>query len=349
MKSISTHPRMGRGAGGLQRLTVLGAAVALLATAACGSQTTSTPAAGGSSSGSASKAAPVKAPAITDGQYLSNAAEYVDAAKATWDATAKTVAIELNEMSFTPKNVTLEAGKPYVLKLTNKGKVKHEFSAGKFFRSAATRKVGTDAGAVKVPFFTEVEVFAGKTAEVFVIPVIPGTFDMLCELPGHLEAGMEGTITVTGKAPAVPAPVLGDVASGAWLQNSGKLLDAAKPTWDAKAKTLQIDAGEDGAKMFFKPKNLTLKVGTPYKIQLMNVGKIEHEYAADELFASVALRKVEDASGEYKGLLLKEAEVLPGKQLDVYLIPTKAGSFKILCGIPGHDEAGMNGTITVTK
>ncbi len=337
-------------AGRLRRLTVLGAAVALLATAACGSEAGTTPAKDAkSSSGSASKSAPVVKPALTDAQYLTNGSEFVDAAKATWDATAKVVPIELKEMSFTPSSVTLEAGKPYVLKLVNKGKVKHEFSAGQFFRASANRKVSSESGAVKVPFFTEIEVLPGKTAEVFVIPVIPGTFKMLCELPGHLEAGMSGKITVTGKAPTIPAPVLGDVASGAWLQTAGKMLDAAKPTWDAKAKTVQIAAGEAGAKMFFKPKNLTLKVGTPYKIELMNVGKVEHEYTADEFFASIAFRKAEDKTGEYKGLLLKEAEVLPGQQIDLYLIPNKVGTFKILCAIPGHNEAGMNGTITVTK
>ena len=101
--------------------------------------------------------------------------------------------------------------------------------------------------------------------------------------------------------------------------------------------------------MFFEPKDLVLKVGTPYVIELVNVGKIKHEWAADKFFPTVAFRKAEDAAGEYKGPLLREVEAFAGKQVDLYLIPTKAGTFEIICMIPGHREAGMEGTITVTK
>jgi uncharacterized cupredoxin-like copper-binding protein len=31
------------------------------------------------------------------------------------------------------------------------------------------------------------------------------------------------------------------------------------------------------------------------------------------------------------------------------VIPTKVGKFTIVCLIPGHEKAGMFGTITVTK
>jgi uncharacterized cupredoxin-like copper-binding protein len=336
--------------GGFRRLAVLGAAFAVLLTGACGSSETAKPAAGATTSAGA--ATPALKDALTEDQYLENGGEFVDAAtKAkTWDAAeASKVKVELNEMSFTPKNLTFEAGKPYVIELVNKGKVKHEFTAGQFFRSVATRKAESESSEVKVPFFTEIEVLAGKTVELFVIPIMPGTFELLCEIEGHREAGMEGTITVTGSAPVIPAPVLGSLKAGKWLQNGPDMIEAASKTWDATAKTLRIEAGEEGAKMFFRPKNLDLKVGTPYKIELVNIGKIKHEYTAAEFFPTVAFRKAQDVEGEFKGLLLKEAEVKAGKQMDLYLIPTKAGKFDIICEIDGHSEAGMVGTITVTQ
>ena len=37
-----------------------------------------------------------------------------------------------------------------------------------------------------------------------------------------------------------------------------------------------------------------------------------------------------------------------GKTTDLYLIPTKAGTYELVCEIEGHFEAGMFGTITVT-
>jgi uncharacterized cupredoxin-like copper-binding protein len=328
----------------LRRLTVLGATLAVLATAACGTATTETPAAGGAG---AKAPAPKAAAAVLDqDQYLANAKDFVDAAK--WDAAPK-VRIELGEMFFKPKDVTLEAGKPYVIELVNTGKVKHEFTADKFFRSVATRKVENVGSEVKVPYFTETEVLAGKTLELFVIPVVPGSFEMLCQIPGHLEAGMKGTITVTGSAPTAPAPVLASVKAAPWLQNGPALVKAASATWDTKKKTIRIEAGENGGKMFFKPKNIALKVGTPYVLELANSGKLKHEFTAEKFFPTMAFRKAEDASGEYKAPMLREAEVKSGQQLDLYLIPTKPGTYDIICEIPGHKAAGMFGTITVTK
>ena len=329
----------------LRRLAVLGAALAVLVTGACGSSQGATPPAGGgpTSPASASGASAV----LAEDAYLENAAHFVSAADWTL---SKTVRIELGEMFFKPQRLAVQAGIPYVLELVNSGKVPHEFTAAEFFRSSSIRKIVSDNSEVRVPFFTEIHVLPGKTVKVFAIPVIPGTFKMLCEIVGHREAGMEGTITVTGTKPAVPAPVIGSMKDGPWLQNGSALVEAAEATWDAKAVKVRIEAGDTsgGAPMYFKPKELVLKVGTPYVIELVNVGKVLHEYTADQFFPTVAFRKARDAAGEYKSPLLKEAEVEAGKQLDLHLIPTKAGTFKIVCQLQGHEMAGMVGTIKVT-
>lgn len=314
----------------LQRATLATVGLALVATA-CGSAEPTRPAATGTT--------PAASPTVLGAdEYVQNASAFVEAAN--WDVAA-TVRLELGEMYFKPKALTFEAGKPYKVEIVNVGKKDHEFVAGDFFRSVASRKA-EDAGAeVKVPYFTEVEVFAGKSTEVFFVAVMPGTYEMLCELEGHREAGMEGTITVTGSPPTAPAPVLAKTASGAWVQNGPALIDAAN--WDA-GQTLRIELGE----MFFKPKQITLKAGTPYVLQLVNTGKKKHEFVADDFFATVAFRKAENAFGEYKGPMLREAEVFAGKQLDLYIIPTKAGSYLLVCELEGHREAGMEGKITVT-
>ena len=346
MKANTADQRTGRG---LRRLAVSGAALAVLVTGACGSTQTAKPSAGGAPTSPASASSGTQSVVGKDA-YLKNAVEFNGAVDWTL---SKPVRIELGEakdstMFFKPKNLTLTAGIPYVLELVNTGQVKHEFTAAEFFRSSSIRKIVSDYSEVRVPFFTEIEVLAGESVKVFAVPVIPGAFEMLCELPGHREAGMLGTITVTGSRPAVPAPVLGSMKAGPWLQNGPDIVEAAAATWDAKAVKVRIEAGDGGGKMYFKPKQLVLKMGTPYVIELVNVGKILHEYTADEFFPTVAFRKAQDAAGEYKSPLLKEAEVLAGQQLDLYLIPTKAGTFKILCKLPGHETAGMVGTIKVT-
>ena len=343
VKSDTRDQRVSAGARGLRRLTVLGATLAVLLTGACGSSQTAKPSAGGAtSSGAPSSGATV---ALGADQYLENSQDYVGVVD--WTLAPK-VRIEVGEMFFKPKDIPLKTGVPIVLELVNSGKITHEFTATEFFRSSSIRKIQSENSEVRVPFFTEVEVLPGQAVKVFAVPVIAGTFEMLCGLPGHRQAGMEGTITVTGAPTGLPVPVLKSMKTGPWLQNGSELVEAATPTWDAKAKTVKIEAGQGGPGLYFKPKQLVLKVGQPYVIQLVNVGSILHEYTADKFFPTVAFRKAQDASGEYKTPLLKEAEVMAHKKLDLYLIPTKAGTFKIVCQLAGHEEAGMVGTIKVT-
>lgn len=279
--------------------------------------------------------------AVADGEYISNAKEFVDAG--TWDS-AQHVPIEMGEYFFKPAAVSLEAGKPYVLEVANKGKKKHEFVAKGFFRSSAVRKFENDLSEVKIPVVTEFEVFAGKGAEVFIIPVMPGTYEFFCEITGHREKGQEGTITVGGQPPTTPAPQVAKVADSGWVQNPAAIIDAAN--WDA-AGEVRIEAGEAGDKMFFKPKNVELKVNTPYVITIVNTGAKKHEFVADEFMPTIAFRKAEDGSGEFKGLTLDEVEVFAGKEIELFLIPTKTGTYDMLCEIEGHREKGMEGTITV--
>jgi uncharacterized cupredoxin-like copper-binding protein len=284
-----------------------------------------------------SAASPDTSAASSAGQYVANAAEFVDAAD--WD-TAGELTIELTEMAFTPSDITLEAGKPYILKVVNIGAEKHEFTADEFFRTVATRKAETAESEVKVPFFTEIEVFAGATVELFVIPLIPGTYDLKCLIEGHFEAGMFGTITVTGETPTSPALELADDASGPWVQDGPAIIEAAD--FDA-AGALTIDLTE----MAFTPNEIALEAGKPYIIKVVNKGEVKHEFTAEEFFQTVAFRKAEDASGEFKAPAPHEIEVFPGKEIDVYLVPTKDGVFDLVCKIEGHFEAGMFGTITV--
>ena len=151
---------------------------------------------------------------------------------------------------------------------------------------------------------------------------------------------MFGTITVTGQTPASPALQLADVDSGPWVADGAAQVKAAD--WDAK-ETIQIDLAE----MSFTPKDTVLKVGQPYAISVINVGTEKHEFTAEEFFNSIAFRKAEDASGEFKGPAPLEVEVFEGQSIELFLIPTKAGVYDLVCLITGHFEKGMFGTITV--
>ncbi|MBI5342697.1 MAG: hypothetical protein HZB63_05190 [Deltaproteobacteria bacterium] len=116
-------------------------------------------------------------------------------AAADWSR-METVTVNLSEYAFSPSPVVFKEGVPTKLVLRNAGKEHHYFVSEQFFRNVATRKVQSSDGEVKAPYFTAVEVYAGKTMEWFLVPMKKGTFDLLCTVKGHAEHGMKGTIEI---------------------------------------------------------------------------------------------------------------------------------------------------------
>ncbi len=277
-----------------------------------------------------------------EGAYLVNASDFAGKGAADW-ANAKHVSVEMNEFSFVPNSLTFETGVPYILELVNTGHVKHEFTAEEFFASVAWRKAESAESEVKLPFFTEIEVFAGKSVEPYFVPILPtaaAPFGLVCEIEGHLEAGMVGTINVTGDPVTEPAPIFAPFVDGPWVDNGADLVAAAD--WDTM-ETVEIELGE----FFFEPSVVRLTEGKPYKLVFHNNGDVKHEATAPEFFNNVAFRKIEDASGEFKGPAPLEVETFAGMETELFLIPLAKATYQLICEIEGHYEAGMLGTIIV--
>lgn len=97
----------------------------------------------------------------------------------------------------------------------------------------------------------------------------------------------------------------------------------------------------------FVPDKMNFKTGIPYKLVLKNNGKEKHYYTAPDFFKSIALRKVQTNDGEVKANYLTAIEVYPGKEMEIYFVPLKAGNFELICTIEGHSEKGMVGKIIV--
>jgi|DewCreStandDraft_2_1066082.scaffolds.fasta_scaffold01020_24 uncharacterized cupredoxin-like copper-binding protein len=123
------------------------------------------------------------------------------------------VTLELGEYYFRPKQITLTAGVPAEITLVNRGKVTHEFMVyappkpgmgrdelhewaeeQSYFKTLMT-KVETEGAEVE-GMIIEVEVKAGRKAEVKFTPQKRGTFEVGCLLPDHYEQGMKGTMVV---------------------------------------------------------------------------------------------------------------------------------------------------------
>ncbi|MBV1902663.1 MAG: hypothetical protein KUG58_03400 [Marinosulfonomonas sp.] len=115
---------------------------------------------------------------------------------------------------------------------------------------------------------------------------------------------------------------------------------------------IEMGSNDDG--MYFKPDNYEFVTGQAYKLILTNVDEIKHELALNEMGERIFTRKIEatDADGnlitEVKGTI-REVEVGPGKVVEWYFVPvqTTDDPVEIICGIPGHYEAGMHAMVTL--
>lgn len=109
--------------------------------------------------------------------------------------------------------------------------------------------------------------------------------------------------------------------------------------------TVEIELYDYG----YRPRDLRLKAGQPYKLVLKNTGAKDHYYTAPEFFRAVATRKaMVNRFAEIKAPYFTAVEVLKnGGQLDLYVVPVQRGAYRVHCPIDDHEEKGSTGTITI--
>ena len=97
---------------------------------------------------------------------------------------------------------------------------------------------------------------------------------------------------------------------------------------EAAKATLHIVADEYS----FEPRSLVLRAGVPTRIELQNVGAIEHSLIV----------RAPDGSADWIHLHAgADATDVATFRID------QRGTFQVLCTVPGHTEAGMTGELTV--
>lgn len=126
--------------------------------------------------------------------YVRDAAERVKAAD--WSK-METVTVTMTDFAFNPAAVVFRREVPYKLVIENKGTQKHYFTADGFFRAIATRKLQSNMdGEVKAPYFSAIEVYPGRSLDLYFIPVKTGSYRLVCTVEGHEGMGMVGEIRI---------------------------------------------------------------------------------------------------------------------------------------------------------
>ncbi|HEX6987948.1 MAG TPA: cupredoxin domain-containing protein [Bacillota bacterium] len=79
---------------------------------------------------------------------------------------------------------------------------------------------------------------------------------------------------------------------------------------------------------YFEPAELEVRSGQEVTLRLRNVGSTVHNFRIEEFQV--------------------DQDVEAGRDETVTFTPDQAGTFRIICDIPGHVEAGMVGTLRVS-
>jgi plastocyanin len=105
-------------------------------------------------------------------------------------APVETITVRLSSFSFAPDELRLRVGVPIRLHFVNVSSGGHNFSAPAFFGASIFPSSPP-------PEDGTVEVAGGSSADVTLIPNLPGTYPFKCTHLLHSMFGMTGTIVVT--------------------------------------------------------------------------------------------------------------------------------------------------------
>lgn len=96
----------------------------------------------------------------------------------------------------------------------------------------------------------------------------------------------------------------------------------------------------------FTPDSFTIPAGKEITLTATNNGAVEHEFVIFKLGSNAG-----DAFGpDDEGNIYWEVQTLPGESKTVtFTAPAEPGEYYLVCGIPGHLEAGMSGKLIVVK
>ncbi len=102
--------------------------------------------------------------------------------------------VNMTEFAFTPNTFTVPAGAQVTLNLKNSGTLEHSFIVMLKDKEASVPYNEDDQPNV----YWEQKLAAQESQTVqFTAPTDPGTYEIVCGIPGHLEQGMKATLTVT--------------------------------------------------------------------------------------------------------------------------------------------------------
>ncbi len=106
---------------------------------------------------------------------------------------SKKLQVTLSDFTISLSQSNVRANSEVTIKVTNTGTVEHDFSIMKYGADIGDQFDDEDRANVLL----ESVVQSGETkSQSFTVPEQPGTYQVVCAMPGHVQAGMVGTLEV---------------------------------------------------------------------------------------------------------------------------------------------------------
>src|SRR5512143_3055225 len=95
----------------------------------------------------------------------------------------------------------------------------------------------------------------------------------------------------------------------------------------------------------YTPNTFTVPAGATVTLRATNAGSVEHEFAIMKKGTSVTPPFGDKDEGN---IFWELDEIQPGStKTATFTAPTEPGDYEVICGLAGHIEHGMVGTLTV--
>lgn len=114
---------------------------------------------------------------------------------------------------------------------------------------------------------------------------------------------------------------------------------------DKVTRTIAVKLRDD---MRFDPGAIKVKQGQTIRFRIANTGQVDHEFVLGDM---ADIQEHADMMKQMPGMTHSDPNMIrvaPGKSGELIWAFTKPGKFFYACLVPGHWEAGMQGTVEVT-
>jgi uncharacterized cupredoxin-like copper-binding protein/mono/diheme cytochrome c family protein len=212
-------------------------------------------------------------------------------------ATSDQFTVESHDIAFVPTEIEVPSDTKVTILLPNLGAAPHNFSIDELDIS--------------------VDIAPGETKEVK-ITAPEGEYEYYCNIPGHKEAGMVGTL-ISRPMAAADEPATADEDAAADEDQAAQEAAGEGPAPATAPNVTSFD-------IYFEPTEASIPANTDVPFTLPNDGAAAHNFSIDELGVSI--------------------DQAPGSTQET-VINAPPGTYEYYCNVPGHKAAGMVGTLVV--